>query len=50
MAQSNPALYQKALEMTSGKTEEETKQICMNLARERGIDLKQFAGQFGITL
>lgn len=50
MAQQNPQVYQKVCEMTQGKTEEETKQICMNIANERGINLKQFASQFGINL
>ena len=50
MARQNPQVYQKVCEMTQGKTEEETKQICMNIANERGINLKQFASQFGINL
>lgn len=37
-------------EMTSGKSESDMKQTAMNLAREQGIDLKQFASQFGINL
>lgn len=37
-------------EMTSGKSDSELRQTCINLARERGIDLEKFAGQFGIKL
>lgn len=37
-------------EMTSGKSESDMKQTAMNLAREQGVDLKQFASQFGINL
>ena len=50
MAKQNPQVYQKALEMTQGKTEEEAKQICMNIASEKGIDIKKFAAQFGINI
>ena len=37
-------------EMTNGKNADEMKQTCLNLARERGIDLAKFAGQFGIKI
>ena len=37
-------------EMTSGKSEDDLKQTALNLAKERGIDLKQFAQGFGIKL
>lgn len=37
-------------EMVSGKSDSEMKQTCMNLARERGIDLEKFASQFGIKI
>ena len=50
MAQQNPQAYQKAMEMTSGKSESDMKQIAMNLAKERGVDIKSFASQFGIKL
>ena len=50
MMKQNPQAYQKMQEMISGKNEADIKQTAMNLARERGIDLKQFAGQFGIRL
>ena len=50
MQQQNPALYQKAMEMTSGKSEAQMKETCFNLAKERGIDLQKFAGTFGIKI
>ena len=50
MMKQNPQAYQKMQEMTSGKSEGDLKQTAMNLAKERGIDLKQFASQFGIQL
>ena len=50
MAQANPEIYKKALEMTNGKSEAELRQTAMNLASEKGIDLKAFASKFGINL
>lgn len=50
MMKQNPQAYQKAMEMTNGKSESDMRQTAMNLARERGIDLKQFASNFGINL
>lgn len=50
MMKQNPQAYQKAMELTSGKNESDMKQTCMNLAKERGIDIKSFASQFGIQL
>lgn len=46
----NPEAYRKMQEMTSGKSDSEMKQTCLNLARERGVDLQKFASHFGITL
>ena len=50
MMKQNPQAYQKMQEMVGGKSENDMKQTCMNLAKERGIDLKQFASNFGIQL
>lgn len=50
MAQQNPQAYQKMQEMVGGKSEADMKETAMNLARERGIDLKAFASNFGIKL
>lgn len=46
----NPQLYEKAEGMVEGKSEAELKRTAMNLAKERGIDLKKFASQFGIKI
>lgn len=48
----NPA-YNRAVEMSKGKTTQELQQTIKNLARERGIDetqLQQMASMFGIKL
>ena len=37
---SNP-LYQRAQEMSQGKTPQELQQIAMNICREKGIDFNQ---------
>lgn len=50
MMKQNPQAFQKMQEMVGGKNEDDMKQTCMNLAKERGIDLKQFASNFGIQL
>lgn len=50
MRAQNPQLFQKVQEMTAGKSDDELKAIATNIAKERGIDLRQFAGQFGIRL
>ena len=36
--------------MTNGKSEGDMNQTAINLAQQRGIDLKQFAQGFGIQL
>ena len=43
MRQSNPQLYEKVRQMMEGKTPQEMQNTVMNVARERGIDLNQFA-------
>ena len=50
MMKSNPQAFQKMQEMTNGKSESDMKETCMNLAKERGVDLKQFASTFGIKI
>ena len=50
MMKQNPQAYQKMQEMVSGKSEGDLRQTAMNLAKERGIDINQFASQFGIKL
>lgn len=36
--------------MMQGKNQEEIKQTVINLAKNQGIDINQFANQFGIRL
>ena len=36
--------------MMDGKSPQEMQNVVMNVAKERGIDLNQFASQFGIKL
>lgn len=50
MKMNNPSLYKKVEQMTNGKNENELKEIATNLASERGLNLNQFASQFGIKL
>jgi hypothetical protein len=50
MARQNPQAFQKMQEMTSGKSEDDLKQTAMNLAQQQGVDLKQFASNFGIKI
>ena len=50
MMKQNPQAYQKMQEMVGGKSEADIKQTAINLAKERGIDLQQFAKGFGITI
>lgn len=49
MLKSNP-LFQRAMQMAQGKSEDELKQIANNLCKQRGIDIdeayKQFEQQF----
>ena len=50
MMKQNPQAYQKAIEMTNGKSEADLKNTAMNLAKERGVDLQSFAKGFGINI
>lgn len=42
---SNP-LYQRAQEMAKGKSNEEIKEIALNICKEKGIDFNQAFEQF----
>ena len=50
MQNQNPQLFNKVQEMMRGKNENQIKEMANNIAKERGIDLNQFASQFGIKL
>lgn len=49
MAQTNPQLGQ-VMQMVNGKTPAEIERMAYDLARQRGVDLNQFARQLGIRL
>lgn len=50
MRAQNPQMYHQVQQMVSGKSDAEVKEMAFNVAKERGIDLKQFATQFGINI
>lgn len=45
MLRSNP-LFQRAMQMAHGKSEEELKQIANNLCKQRGINIDEAYAQF----
>ena len=49
LAQNNPAVRQ-AMQMMSGKTPDQVRDMAQQMARQRGIDLNQLAQQLGIRL
>lgn len=50
MRSQNPQLFNKVQEMIQGKNENELKEIAQNIAKERGIDLNQFANGLGFRI
>ena len=48
MQAQNPQRFKEVMNVLGGKSEDEQKEMAENLAKERGIDLKQFASQFGM--
>ena len=50
MQQSNPQKFAQIQQMLSGKSDAQMKEMFTNLAKERGIDINQFANQFGIKI
>ena len=46
----NPQMFQRVQQMVSGKSDDQLREMAQNIAKERGIDLKQFAGQFGMNI
>ena len=50
MQSQNPQLFQKVQEMMKGKNDVELREMANNIANERGINLSEFASQFGIKL
>lgn len=49
MARQNPQLNQ-AMQMVNGKTPDQMRDMAMNIAQQRGIDLNALAAQMGIQL
>jgi hypothetical protein len=49
LAQSNPAVRQ-AMQMMSGKTPTQVRDMAYQMARQRGVDLNQLAQRMGIRL
>ena len=46
----NPQMFNQVQQMIKGKNENQLKEMAQNIAKERAIDLPQFASQFGIKL
>ena len=44
------SLLGQATKMVSGKSQAQVRQIAMNMARERGVDLHALANQMGIEM
>lgn len=47
LAQGNP-VFQRALQMANGRTPDQIRDMAVNMARQRGIDINQVAQQMGI--
>lgn len=50
MRNQNPRMYNEVQKMIRGKSDDQLKEMAHNIAKERGIDLNQFASNFGIKL
>lgn len=50
MRAQNPQVFSQVQQMTSGKSDAQLKEMAENIAKERGIDLKSFASNFGIKI
>lgn len=46
----NPQMFNQVQEMIKGKSEPQLKEMAQNIAKERGINLNEFANQFGIKI
>lgn len=49
MARQNPQLGQ-AMQLVNGKTPDQMRQMAMQMAQQRGVDLNALAAQMGIQL
>ena len=43
-------MFNQVQEMIKGKSEPQLKEMAQNIAKERGINLNDFASQFGIKI
>lgn len=50
MQNSNPALFNRVMQMMNGKTQQQMRETVLNVARERGIDINKFASQYGFKI
>lgn len=53
LQQRNNPLFQRAIQMTQGKSEAEIKEVVLNVAKQKGIDVNQLnsiLAQFGYKL
>ena len=50
MQKQDPQKYNQIAEMLKGKNDSQLKDMANNIAKERGVDLNQFASQFNIKL
>lgn len=50
MERQNPQKFNQIKQMVNGKNDVQLKEMAENIAKERGIDLNQFASQFNIKL
>ena len=49
LAQNNPSVRQ-AMQLVNGKTPEQVRELAFQMAKQRGVDLYQFARNMGIQL
>ena len=49
MSRGDPRMMQ-AMQMMQGRSPEQMRQIVLNMARERGIDLNQMAQMYGLRI
>ena len=49
LSQQNPA-FRQAMQAVNGKTPDQIRDMAYQMARQRGVDLAQFAQQMGIPL
>ena len=50
MQKQNPQMFQQVQQMISGKNENELKEMAENIAKERGINLSDFAKNLGLKI